>query len=71
MTLSNQFKILIDTNKLVVYWISDGVENNRIKEKVYEGRLEKNNLTQLHIAETEKFAHVTKYFNGGKQRMFS
>ncbi len=26
--------------------------------------LSKNNLTQLHLAETEKFAHVTKFFNG-------
>ncbi len=25
--------------------------------------LEKNNLTHLHIAETEKYAHVTKFFN--------
>ncbi len=27
--------------------------------------LAKNNLTQLHIAETEKYAHVTFFFNGG------
>lgn len=26
--------------------------------------------TQLHIAETEKFAHVTKFFSGGKQIIF-
>jgi 2,3-bisphosphoglycerate-independent phosphoglycerate mutase len=26
--------------------------------------LERNNIPQLHIAETEKFAHVTKFFNG-------
>ncbi|MDD5769772.1 MAG: 2,3-bisphosphoglycerate-independent phosphoglycerate mutase [Candidatus Gracilibacteria bacterium] len=32
--------------------------------------LQNNNLTQLHIAETEKFAHVTKFFNGGKQIVF-
>lgn len=25
-----------------------------------------NNIRQLHIAETEKFAHVTKFFNGGR-----
>ena len=27
--------------------------------------LEKNNIRQLHIAETEKYAHVTYFFNGG------
>ncbi|MBS8122055.1 2,3-bisphosphoglycerate-independent phosphoglycerate mutase [Candidatus Vampirococcus lugosii] len=32
--------------------------------------LEKNNLSQLHLAETEKFAHVTKFFNGGKEVKF-
>lgn len=26
----------------------------------------KNNLTQFHIAESEKYAHVTSFFNGGK-----
>lgn len=29
--------------------------------------LSKNNLTQLRIAETEKYAHVTYFFNGGKE----
>jgi 2,3-bisphosphoglycerate-independent phosphoglycerate mutase len=28
------------------------------------------NLTQLRIAETEKYAHVTFFFNGGKERPF-
>ncbi|MDP2091060.1 MAG: 2,3-bisphosphoglycerate-independent phosphoglycerate mutase [Candidatus Gracilibacteria bacterium] len=32
--------------------------------------LSKNNMTQLHLAETEKFAHVTKFFNGGKQIVY-
>ncbi len=27
--------------------------------------LSKNNLTQYHVAESEKFAHVTSFFNGG------
>jgi 2,3-bisphosphoglycerate-independent phosphoglycerate mutase len=30
-----------------------------------------NNLTQLHIAETEKYAHVTYFFNGGIEKPFS
>lgn len=29
--------------------------------------LAKNNKTQLHIAETEKYAHVTFFFNGGRE----
>jgi len=27
-------------------------------------------LRQLHLAETEKFAHVTKFFNGDRQIVF-
>ena len=30
-----------------------------------------NNLTQLRIAETEKYAHVTFFFNGGEERKFT
>ena len=30
----------------------------------------KNNLTQLRIAETEKYAHVTFFFNGGEERQY-
>lgn len=30
----------------------------------------KNDLTQLRIAETEKYAHVTFFFNGGKEQPF-
>ena len=29
-----------------------------------------NDYQQLHIAETEKFAHVTKFFNGNKQVVY-
>lgn len=32
--------------------------------------LEKNNLSQLHMAETEKYAHVTYFFNGGWEQPF-
>ncbi len=32
--------------------------------------ISKNNLTQLRIAETEKYAHVTFFFNGGLEVMF-
>lgn len=29
-----------------------------------------NNLTQLHVAETEKYAHITYYLNGGHEKPF-
>lgn len=32
--------------------------------------LEKQNMTQLRIAETEKYAHVTFFFNGGRETPF-
>lgn len=32
--------------------------------------ISKNNLTQLRIAETEKYAHVTFFFNGGQETLF-
>ena len=28
----------------------------------------RNGLRQLHVAETEKYAHVTYFFNGGEER---
>ena len=33
--------------------------------------LSKNGLTQLRIAETEKYAHVTFFFNGGEEKQYS
>jgi 2,3-bisphosphoglycerate-independent phosphoglycerate mutase len=32
--------------------------------------LSKNNISQLRIAETEKYAHVTYFFNGGDEKIF-
>ena len=40
--------------------------NNTIGEVI-----SKNNLKQLRIAETEKYAHVTFFFNGGREEAFS
>jgi len=33
--------------------------------------ISENGLTQLRVAETEKYAHVTFFFNGGEERVFS
>jgi 2,3-bisphosphoglycerate-independent phosphoglycerate mutase len=32
--------------------------------------ISKNKMTQLRIAETEKYAHVTYFFNGGEEKLF-
>jgi 2,3-bisphosphoglycerate-independent phosphoglycerate mutase len=32
--------------------------------------LSKSNVTQFHCAETEKYAHVTFFFNGGREVQF-
>lgn len=44
-------------------------------EKVYAENcltevFDKNELHNLHIAETEKYAHVTYFFNGGREKQF-
>ncbi|OGY47515.1 MAG: phosphoglycerate mutase (2,3-diphosphoglycerate-independent) [Candidatus Buchananbacteria bacterium RIFCSPHIGHO2_02_FULL_38_8] len=39
-------------------------------EKPLAKIIEESNLTQLHAAETEKYAHVTFFFNGGKEDAF-
>ena len=37
---------------------------------IYGEIIAKNNMKQLRIAETEKYAHVTFFFNGGEERLF-
>ncbi len=46
------------------------IENGKVENCLAEV-LQNNNLSQLHIAETEKFAHVTKFFNWWKQIVFN
>lgn len=45
------------------------IKSKDIKKTLWE-ILSKNNLTQLHLSETEKFSHVTKFFNWWKQILF-
>lgn len=45
-------------------------EDERLENTLGEV-LSKNNLTQLRIAETEKYAHVTSFFNGGSERVYA
>ena len=39
-------------------------------ENIFGSCLEKKGLTQFRIAETEKYAHVTFFFNGGREKPF-
>jgi len=39
-------------------------------DNVFSEYIAKHNLNQLHIAETEKYAHVTFFFNGGREVLF-
>ena len=38
--------------------------------KIFPEILEENGMSQLRIAETEKYAHVTYFFNGGEEKLF-
>lgn len=71
-------------NKIVKFSISVGmaeysVDHNRFMKTIFAPEALKNiygeiianhGMTQLRIAETEKYAHVTFFFNGGEERMF-
>jgi 2,3-bisphosphoglycerate-independent phosphoglycerate mutase len=39
-------------------------------DNILGGILSRNNIPQLRIAETEKYAHVTYFFNGGDEKVF-
>ena len=39
-------------------------------ENIFGEVLSRNNIRQLRLAETEKFAHVTYFFNGGDEKVF-
>lgn len=46
------------------------IKTIELKNTIWE-IISKNNLKQLHLAETEKFSHVTKFFNWWKNVVFS
>ncbi len=48
-------------NKMVAF-VKEGITNT-----FGEFLLQRNNMTQARIAETEKYAHVTFFFNGGEK----
>ncbi|MCF7834455.1 2,3-bisphosphoglycerate-independent phosphoglycerate mutase [Candidatus Gracilibacteria bacterium] len=47
------------------FFIKDDIIKNTLGEIISN-----NEFRQLHIAETEKYAHVTKFFNGGQQIVY-
>jgi 2,3-bisphosphoglycerate-independent phosphoglycerate mutase len=73
-------RIYKSNNHLNILTMTDYFNNSKYpikfiinNEKVFNTLPEvisNNNLTQLHIAETEKYAHVTYFFNGGIEKPF-
>ena len=70
-----------ETKKLNLYYVcftnyDDTIPNVQIAFKKAELKntfgeiVSNNNLTQLRIAETEKYAHVTFFFNGGEEKQY-
>ena len=70
-----------ETKKLDLFYVcftnyDDTIPNVKIAFKKDELKntfgeiISKNNLTQLRIAETEKYAHVTFFFNGGEEKQY-
>ena len=73
-----------ERKKIVKFALSVGmaeysVDHNRFMQTLFGPEelkdifgeiVSKNGLTQLRIAETEKYAHVTFFFNGGEEREF-
>ncbi len=45
-------------------------EKKNIKNTIGQ-KLSENHIPQLHLAETEKYAHVTYFFNGGREEPFN
>jgi len=72
---------VFETKKLDLFYVcfvnyDDTITNVEIAFKKEELRntygeiVSKNNLKQLRIAETEKYAHVTFFFNGGEEKQY-
>ena len=55
----------VDHNRFMITFFGPEVLNNIFGQVVSE-----HGLTQLRIAETEKYAHVTFFFNGGEEKEF-
>ena len=60
---------MVEYSKRLKKKISSVIKPLVIKKSLGE-ILSKNNLNQLRITETEKYAHVTYFFNGGIEESF-
>jgi len=49
---------------------TDVIFEKDVPKDILSEIISKNGLTQLHTAETEKYAHVTFFFNGGVEKSF-
>lgn len=67
--VKNTFDILTMTNYDDKFKFKILFDKEDIKNSLCE-IVSKNNLTQAHIAETEKYAHVTFFLNGGREEPF-
>tara|TARA_B100001029_G_C15062375_1_gene459679 strand:- start:1739 stop:3274 length:1536 start_codon:yes stop_codon:yes gene_type:complete len=61
---------LVSMNKYQDSFTFPVLFKNEKLTKIFPEILEENNFTQLRIAETEKYAHVTYFFNGGEEKLF-
>lgn len=69
-------KNLKNIKMITMMLVSDSVKCKRAYEletlnNTLGEYIEKNNLTQLRIAETEKYAHVTYFFDGGLEKEYA
>lgn len=69
-------KNLKNIKMVTMMYVSDSVKCKRAYEPPVLNNtlgeyIEKNNLSQLRIAETEKYAHVTYFFDGGLEKKYS
>lgn len=71
-------RLISDLYFATFYFLDEYINNPKIKS-VFNLRtinyslarvLAENHLSQFHIAETEKYAHVTFFFNGGKENLY-
>ena len=74
--LTQKLSDWVGSEKLVTFTEYDSKSKNPIAypslehKNIFGQWLEKENLKQFRIAETEKYAHVTFFFNGGREKPF-
>lgn len=70
-------KFLINNYKNIITLTDYGINDNNLKivikneivNNTLSDMIAEKNMKQTHVAETEKYAHVTYFFNGGKEQV--